>query len=412
MNKTPESKTNMIILIMLIGFLSAFFWYYLKKVIIYPYTAGITTPFHNQVNIFCDYYSIANTFFLSGFYGSYNYFPGGITLLQILKFVSFGNPYLGAKIIMLSYFSFLSFFIFKMCKKMPKQIKTLGILALVFCNYPILSTVHTANFEGFVLIILIFSYLYYLKGDISKTFMLIGVAGAIKIYPLFIFFVYLKKNNFIYAVKYTSLGFLIAFASPFIVSLIYYPEGNIIDGFNAWANNLLSGQAMEMYKNTMIIGYNGVFFGHSLLNSIRLLMTPNESFMISFMTEYYSYILFLSTFLILMSCLISLKIKSLIYRYIFILSALCLFRPTSSDYYLIQFLIPFVALMLCKKNYIFDMKILIAVCLLFLSKNYYIFYDNNYITSNTILNTILLLFIYFIIVLNPKSREEEKVLND
>ena len=69
---------------------------------------------------------------------------------------------------------------------------------------------------------------------------------------------------------FTSLGFLLTFISPFLISLIYYPEGNIVDGFVAWTETLKSGQALEMYKNTMIIGYNGVFFGHSLLNSIRL----------------------------------------------------------------------------------------------------------------------------------------------
>ncbi len=404
MKKSPESKTNFIILIMLAGFLTAFFWYYLKKVIIPPYTAGVITPFHNQLNIFCDYYSIANTFFLSGFYGSYNYFPGGITLLQIMKFLSGGNPYIGAKIIMITYFSLTSFYIFKMSKKLSHYTRIFASIVIVFCNYPLLSTVHTANFEGFILIIMIFAYLFYQNNRINLTFLLIGVAGAIKIYPLFIFFVFLKKDNFFKGVVFTSLGFLLTFISPFLISLIYYPEGNVVDGFVAWTETLKSGQALEMYKNTMIIGYNGVFFGHSLLNSIRLLMTPFESMMISFMTNYYSHILLSSTLIILASSIISLKIKNIIYRYIFILSALCLFRPTSSDYYLIQFIVPFVPLMLSEFSYRNDLKILIAVCLLFLSKNYYLFYDNNYITSNTILNTLLLLFLYFVIILDSNIK--------
>ena len=405
MNKTPESKINLIILIMLGGFLLAFFWYYLKKVIVPPYTAGIITPFHNQLNIFCDYYSIANTFFLSGFYGAYNYLPGGITLLQIMKFISFGNPYIGSKIIMICYFSVSSFYVYKMSETIQKNTKLLAIIVLVFCNYPILSAVHTANFEGFVLIILIFAYLFYRKKEINKTFLLIGIAGAIKIYPLFLFFVYLKKENFFNAFKYTTIGFISAFISPFIISLFYYPEGNVIDGFVGWSETLLNGEAMEMYKNTMIIGYNGVFFGHSLLNSIRLIMTPYEGYMIKFMTEYYSYILLSSGLLILASSLIALKIQNTIYRYIFIVAALCLFRPTSSDYYLIQFFVPFIALIVEQRNYKFDHIILISTCLLFLSKNYYLFFDNNYITSNTIINSLLLLFIYLIIII--KCRKEE-----
>ena len=157
----------------------------------------------------------------------------------------------------------------------------------------------------------------------------------------------------------------------------------------------------------MVVGYNGVFFGHSLLNSIRLIMTPNESFMFAFMTKYYLQILLTSAGLILFSSFISFKIKSVIYRYIFILAALCLFRPTSTDYYLVQFFVPFVALMMSDLNYKYDFKILIATCILLLSKNYYIFFDNNYITSNTIINSLTLLFIYFIIILNPKSRESD-----
>ena len=106
---------------------------------------------------------------------------------------------------------------------------------------------------------------------------------------------------------------------------------------------------------------------------LGFLMTPYESIMISFMTNYYSHVLLSSTLIILASSIISLKIKNIIYRYIFILSALCLFRPTSSDYYLIQFIVPFVPLMLSELSYKNDLKILIAVCLLFLSKNYYLF---------------------------------------
>ena len=61
--------------------------------------------------------------------------------------------------------------------------------------------------------------------------------------------------------------------------------------------------------------------------------------------------------------------------------------------------------MLSEFSYKNDLKILIAVCLLFLSKNYYLFYDNNYITSNTILNTLLLLFLYFVIILNSNNKD-------
>ena len=117
-----------------------------------------------------------------------------------------------------------------------------------------------------------------------------------------------------------------------------------------WVDTLTSGTATKMYKDTMVVGYNGVFFGHSLLNSIRLIMTPNEGFMFGFMTKYYLQILLTSGGLILFSSFISFKIKSVIYRYIFILAALCLFRPTSTDYYLVQFFVPFVALMMSDLN--------------------------------------------------------------
>ncbi len=404
MKNTPESKTNRIILIMLIGFITAFFWYYLKNSIVPPITDKVITPFHWPISIFCDYYSINNTFNQWGFYGEYNYLTGGITLLQILKFVSLGNPYNASKVILLAYFFFSSFYVFKMTKNLSKNIRYLATVVLVFCNYPILFVVHTANFEGFVLILLIFSYLFYKKNKINITFILIGVAGAIKIFPLFIWFAYVKKENFLISIKYTSLGFFLAFISPFIISLIYYPNGNIIDGFWGWAETISSGRAMQMYKDTMVVGYNGVFFGHSLLNSIRLIMTPQESMMFSFMTKYYGPILFISSFLILISSIISLKIKSVLHRYIFILSALCLFRPTSTDYYLIQFFVPFIALMVSDSDSKLDWKLLIGITILFLSKNYYLFYDNNYITSNTIINSLVLLFLYLVILINPINR--------
>ena len=154
-----------------------------------------------------------------------------------------------------------------MTKKLSPNIRYLATIILVFFNYPILFVVHTANFEGFVLILLIFSYLYYRKNRADITFFLIGVAGAIKIFPLFIWFVYVKKDNFLKSIKYTSLGFLIAFISPFIISLFYYPHGNVVDSFIGWTDTLASGTATKMYKDTMVVGYNGVDRKSTRLNS-------------------------------------------------------------------------------------------------------------------------------------------------
>ena len=386
-NLNSDKKFDLVGSIILLGFLFSIFYYYLIESLIYPPSPVIFTPFHNVISIFCDYYSIDNHFHINGFDSSKNnYLPGSLLIIQILKLSTLSNPYLGVKIILVSYILFTIFYLNNFTKHLEKTKKIIFTTIFIFCCYPFLFTLHTANFEGFVFIGLALSFLYFIKRRYFLSGFLIGFATSLKIYPILFLTVYLKKNNLKDIILGTFCGFTILFLLPFLLSSIIFPYGEPIENINIWLNTYPEG--LKFYKNHMVLGWSGVHFGHSLLNSIWLILGPNFN-----IANYYSIIvgfLFLSIF---SGFIFLIKMNSHIYKFILCLCIVCLFAPTSTDYKLLHFMIPLIYLIKSKRKSSEYLKIIILICLLMISKSFIYFYDNIYANTNTLFNTLLLIYI-------------------
>ena len=382
-----ENKLNLSALIIFIGFISSFFYYYIIESLIYPPSPDIFTPFHNIINVFCDYYSIDNYFHINGFDSSQNnYFPGSLLIIQILKTFTFSNPYVGVKIILLLYIFFLLFFISYYLKNIDFIQKTIYLLIITFLSYPFLFTLHTANFEGFVFIGLALSFIFYFKRKFFITGFFVGFATSIKIYPLIFVLVYARKTNIKNLLLGMSVGFGMMFIMPFILSIFVFPFGNFTDNLFQWINTFPEG--LKFYKNHMVLGWSGVHFGHSVLNSLWLILGPGFDF-----SNYFDVFIYIFGTALTLSVLKLLKMNLTINKFIFCLCFLCLFTPTSTDYKLLHFLIPLMYLIRSTNKNSDFIKLLILISLLMVSKSYFYFYDNIYANTNTLLNTLILFYI-------------------
>ena len=71
----------------------------------------------------------------------------------------------------------------------------------------------------------------------------------------------------------------VGFGLMFIMPLYYqhsYSLGNFTDNLLQWINTFPEG--LKFYKNHMVLGWSGVHFGHSVLNSLWLILGPEFDF--------------------------------------------------------------------------------------------------------------------------------------
>ena len=157
----PKDKFNLVLKILLPGFIFCFLFYYFKSLLVQPYAPLLETPFHHPISVFCDYYGFNDSFARFGFNLQHGgYLPGGFLFLQIIGSLSFFNPYVGIKLFIF-FISFLFLlYIFKVFKDWSFGDKFLLFISLCFLNLPMLFMFHTGNFEGISFILILYAFYF------------------------------------------------------------------------------------------------------------------------------------------------------------------------------------------------------------------------------------------------------------
>lgn len=217
-----------------------------------------------------------------------------------------------------------------------------GILVflLLFVNYPMLFMIHTGNLEGWVFVLLLLVVANILREKPRRAAVFLGIAIAMKLYPLVFLAVLLhgrKRND---GVKLLVTTGVCAISST-LFSLLVLP-GGLTSGLGALRN---MSRSQELYKELMIDGAPGVNFGHSLLNGIHAVfglevMRTKDWWLIIAVIG----ILALVGVFFLQNCS-----GALLWRQAIAAACIgCLFVPTSTDYKLLYF-VPGIALFCCIK---------------------------------------------------------------
>jgi hypothetical protein len=374
-----------------VGFMASIVYHYVKSVY-YPFPDGLRTMFQPSINMFCDFFSLFDVFSKFGLSKQSLYFPFSYVLLGLFGWMGSGNVYV-AVIFSLALASgisiWLTWFSFR------KSFKTgalLNAFVVLMMSYPMLFTLHTGNLEIWVFIFLSSFFLSYYSGHLTLSTGFLAAAISLKLYPA-IFIVLLVVDKRYRLVSYSLAWVVVLSLLPFLIwptDLKLYWQG--------------LSYGMGVYHDIMIKKYFGVYFGHSLVNSLRALW-PN----IKIESLFPSYYIFAGCVLILMTVYAAL-IERVLWRKIAILViALCLLPPTSTDYKLLLFFIPFFFFVNYDVRSKTDSIYTLLFSALFINKAYLYFHDNQYVTLNIVANTLIMIGMLIVILVEHFMDSRRKV---
>ena len=383
-------KLQIVILILSIGIVTSILYNYSKFAFTGDYSFRVSTFLHYPMNIFCDFYSLFDQFHRFGYNTSFNYGPSIFIILKTLGNLSDRNPYIAIKILLIIYVISLWIYIFLSLKNFNLYDKVLGTFVLSFCCYPVLFALHTANFEMMCFLLIAYAVLFNIKKRYFIAGVLIGLSASIKIYPALFLFATISRKNYKELITGFAISFLVAFVAGFATG------GIVINNFYSWLDNVVKG--FKAYNDMMVMSFNGVYFGHSLMNALRIFLGP--SYDISNILKPY-YIFLFSTLMI--GILTTIYSNRIYIKLLIISCCICLLPLTSQDYKLLYFIIPLLFIILSKTHLFIEILFLILISILFVPKNY-ITFGSEYVTINTILNAVVMSFILIMCIRNVINR--------
>ena len=380
-NSIQTDHLKLIITILIIGTISAIIYSYSRFAFIGNYAPRFDGFVHPATSIFCDFYAIFAYYPSLGYGIQTNYFPGIFAALKTVQILGLGNPYYAVQYLLAFYLLFLISYLWISLSPIRTLDRVLGVFALIACNYPVLFTFHTANFE--LLCFLLVAYAFFLsdRNRINGAASLIGIAATIKLYPiLFLAPLITKKNWF-------RIG-LVGSASFIVFSFLSFClGGNPFDNFQTWLTTTRKG--MAFYSDMMVYSYNGTYFGHSILNAIRTVTGPAWDIKPIFPAYY-----FIAAIFVLLGIAACLNAKQLWIKTLLIACVLSLFPATSQDYKLLYYMIPLLQLMKMPAENFKVKAFMILICLLLIPKTYFYFHGNIFNNANSILNAAIIAILY------------------
>jgi hypothetical protein len=382
-----NKKAETMLLILLIGTVSSIIFHYTRFAFIGNKAPFLDTFLHNPINIFCDYYSIDDGFSRFGYKITLFYFPFTFFVLGSLQKIAVNNPYLLMQILLGIYFILLVPIIFKSLNSLEIRLRIICVFTLIFLNYPMLHALHTGNFETICFICFLYSLAFARHDSPVIAAIMLAPAIAIKAYPIIFILTFIDKNN------YKRVLFAMFFSTIFFILIGFIFKGNYVENIKDYLNGVVT--SYNNYSSIMVSSTSGLAFGHSIANTLKIIFPYlNTSTLI------HPIITIIGIPIFLYSCYLAYRVNFLIYKIILPLTALCLFTPTSTDYRLLYFTLPVIIIINNKTDFKFSLHYLIMICLLLIPKDYYFFNGDLYQNTNSIFNTLLLLFLLLFTIKN------------
>ena len=417
------ARLNFVLFTMFFGFIFAILFHYVHWQAV-PGPDGYTRVYKesfflpNPRTMFSDFFSLADMWWRFRWDIKFNYLPAAIIPLSILEDIGRGlygypNPYVTAFIFVYSYLIFLGLYLYFSFNSLKVTQRLIIVLALAICSYPVLLTLHTSNFESHCFIMISISIYLFIKRKYFWSAVFIGFAASVKLYPLIFIVVILSKRKF----WNIAAGSFIGFISPNILALNI--RGEFLSNVSTWANGFLEG--LNSYSVTMIQGWSGIPFSHSLLNAYRLIIGPHccgpHNAMFNPYPYYYIFAVIFLSFIVYRIV----NMRKISHKFILAASALCLLPVTSTDYKLMYFLIPIIILIKSSRKSIFENFLLFFITLLMIPKGYYFVHkflfgypggQYFYFNSNTIINATILLLLIITILWSSYDFKKNKLNNN
>lgn len=379
-----ESKINLSVAMICIGFAcSSAYFYWNGIALAKPFPLNSFLP--DAKGLFGDFFTSFDYWnrmhFLGIDYGL-SYFPATYLYVDFLSLLAHGSPLIALAIYELIFAFAVWYLIYSYTKTSSSIVISLQrVAALSLMSYPFLITLHTGNLEGIIFCLLAFFLDLCRRSKFNLSAIPLGMAIAMKLFPA-IFLILLVEKRQYKAILLTILS-LIFFS---ILPLLLFDGG-----FNSNIGDYIYRlkQSQKMYFDLMVFSEAGIHFGHSLLNTARILFNNFPS--IEGIITAYS---ILSACLLIGLTIFVCKYRLPLWKQACLATcAMCLLPYTSTDYKLMHITLPLLLFYLAEsgRNKRLECIYLVLMTLILIPKNYFYFYDRPLLNINNVINTFCML---------------------
>ncbi len=392
-----KDKINWSLAIITIGFVLITFYFYYRGIMLalnFPFNTFLPGP----VTRFGDFYVVNDQWTRMHFNGvgfGLSYFPATYLIAELLSHIH--PPQSALTFLLTIFFAYLFFYTYKhiKCEGDSAVLTFKNTFILTFMTYPVIFAAHTGNFEIFIFIFLSLFVWLYQAGKVRFSLIPLSFAISMKVFPA-LFVVLLLSDK-----KYKEIVYLLVWIVFFTVTPLLLFHGGFDIGIDNYLKNLIASQ--KMYKDLMIMSSSGNAFGHSLINSSRIIMgglfPPMDLIILPYLIFSIIFLAFISTYIIFIEKTFWKKVALLV-------TTMCLLPFTSTDYKLISFLIPLYLFFISREDDLSKFNIIYTILfsILLIPKNYLYLRGDPFCSLNNISNTVIMLTImYFIISSNCNS---------
>jgi hypothetical protein len=391
MTLSRDQKISRFIAILTVGFICAAYFYYLRG--LYRGDGFPDNTFLLPV-VFDDFQSLIYGWHDSQFAGvgyGHVYYPGAYLIVAPFTALVYAHMMHGFERGVLVFETLLCGSLFLISWKYLKA-KSLFDTAsrayiCTFLTYPIMFAMVTANFEGMLFIFLALFIILYRSGRVALSLPFLGLSIAMKFMPA-VFLLLLLADK-----RYRETAYAILWTAFFTLLPLLIFHGGLRDGLSPFLSNLRASQAM--YFNLMVINRPGNHFGHSLLNSTRILLGQTAALSPQFLNGYMAFAL---------ACFAGIafyvwKVEKVYWKQVTLLACcFCLLPYTSTDYKLLHFYMPAYLFLNAEESDGLDFLYVALFGLLMIPKSYFKFYHLDFYTSNGPINSFAMLALTMTII--------------
>jgi len=219
------------------------------------------------------------------------------------------------------------------------------VIALILISGPMISVIDRGNLASLLTIFCLWGVIQLHSKRPYKAAVLLGLAGAIKGYPVLLLLVFVRRREW----KQLAVG-LATFSAATLIPMMFYARG-LISNFREMISQYIGTSSPEHAVN--ILGYNSSLF--SLLETCRIKIGVPLDQVFLFLEDNYTY---LSALILVVICLFAIsKFATDLDSLFLITAAICLLPQTVNYYVLLLYFVPLLYLWLSAENFDIHRKI-------------------------------------------------------
>lgn len=233
-----------------------------------------------------------------------------------------------------------------------------NIFIITFLSYPFLFAFERGNFEDILFMFTVLSVFFYQRKQFWATAVFLAMAGAMKVYPLFLLVLFLSDRRYLLTVKTVGLTLIFTLLALVVLHPGYYATWTTF--LSVLKSNASSSEFFVSTCRQFNLGLWGLL---KILAQAGFVTWPIQKLYSLYEVLLVSGLAFISAYVVFIETIFWRKLA-------LIIAGILLFPIISYEYKLLYLFIPLAAFVAAKPER-FDLGFLILFGLLFVPKNYY-----------------------------------------